>query len=75
MSSSAASGSRTFGIYAGAVSIATGIACAPWLVLGDEAIRVWLVLILSIITQVVSGATLLYAALAARDTDRLTNGD
>jgi hypothetical protein len=63
---------RTWGIWAGGFSIVTGLVTVPWLVLGDDSIRVWLVLVLSIITQLVSGATLLYAALAARDTDKLT---
>lgn len=72
---SARSASRTFGVWAGVVSIVTGAACAPFLLLGSDRLRVVLILGLSIVTQLVSGATLLYAALAARDTDQLTPDD
>lgn len=65
---------RTFGIWCGVVSIVTGAACAPFVVLGSIGLRTVLILALSIVTQVVSGATLLYAALAARDADQLTDG-
>lgn len=65
--------SRTFGVWAGVVSIVTGAAAAPFVWLGSIGLRTVLILALSIITQLVSGATLLYAALAARDTDQLTD--
>lgn len=67
--------SRTFGVWAGIVSVVTGVACAPFIVLGSTALRTILILALSIVTQVVSGAALIYSALAARDTDQMTNGD
>jgi ATP/ADP translocase len=63
--------SRTIGIWAGGISIVTGLACAPFVVVGGNTIRTILILALSIITQLVSGATLLYAALTARDTDQM----
>jgi hypothetical protein len=65
--------SREVAVWAGVVSIATGAACLPFLVLGSDRLRVVLILALSIITQLVSGGTLLVAAWAARDTDRLVD--
>jgi hypothetical protein len=62
-------------VWAGVVSIVTGATCAPFVVLGSIGLRTVLILALSIVTQLVSGATLLFAALAARDTDRMTNDD
>lgn len=62
-------------MWCGIISIATGFAAAPFVWFGSISLRTVLILALSIITQLVSGATLLYAALAARDTDKLTNGE
>lgn len=73
MSSDDVKRSRIVAVWIAWLSIATGVAAAPWLILGSSELRLVLVLALSIITQVATGASALFAAWAARDTDRLTD--
>lgn len=71
----AAKRSREVAVWTGWVAIATGIAAVPFVVYGSNALRVIVILVLSIITQLGTGAGTLFAAWAARDTDRLTPDD
>ena len=70
--SSEASRSRHVAVWVGWLSILTGILCIPLLFLGSGSLKIIGVLFLSIITQLGTGATALFAAWAARDTDKLT---